>query len=85
MIIVSPLFKKKVQSFSPEMKKLLQKKLSLFIDNPKHPSLHSKKIQGTDQIFESRINLDIRFTWQFDGENIILRNIGSHDPTLKNP
>jgi mRNA interferase RelE/StbE len=85
MIIVSPLFKKKVQSFSPEMKKLLQKKLSLFIDNPKHPSLHSKKIQGTDQIFESRINLDIRFTCRYGGENIILRNIGAQDLTLKNP
>jgi mRNA-degrading endonuclease RelE of RelBE toxin-antitoxin system len=85
MFIISPLFKKKVQTLSPEMQKLLKKKLSLFVDNPKHPSSYSKKIQGTDRIFESRINLDIRFTWQFDGDDIILRNIGSHDPTLKSP
>jgi len=84
-LVVSPLFKQKISAFSPQVKKLIKKKLSLFLDNPRHPSLHSKKIQGTNHIFESRINLDIRFTWQYDGETIILRNIGYHDPTLKNP
>jgi hypothetical protein len=38
-----------------------------------------------DRIFESRINLDIRFTCRYGGENIILRNIGAQDLTLKNP
>jgi mRNA interferase RelE/StbE len=84
-LIVSPLFKEKISSFSAEIKNLIRKKLDLFVDNPKHPSLQSKKIQGTEYIFESRINHSIRFTWQYMGESIVLRNIGPHDPTLKNP
>lgn len=84
-LIISPLFKEKVSTFSPEIKKIIMKKLDLFMDNPKHPSLQSKKIEGRDTIFESRINLDIRFTWQYGEDCIILRNIGYHDSTLKNP
>jgi len=84
-LIVSPIFKEKLAGFSPEIKNLIRKKLDLFVDNPKHLSLQSKKMQGTEYIFESRINRSIRFTWQYMGEAIVLRNIGYHDPTLKNP
>ena len=84
-LIVSPHFQKKVSQFPQHLKEIIQTKLNLFFDNPKHPSLHSKKIQGTDGIFESRINDDIRITWEYQEDNIVLRNIGYHDPTLKNP
>jgi mRNA interferase RelE/StbE len=84
-LVISPLFKEKVTTFSPKVKELIKKKLELFMDNPKHPSLQSKKIEGKDSIFESRINLEIRFTWQYGEDCIILRNIGYHDPTLKRP
>jgi len=84
-LIISPHFQKKVSQFPQDLKELIQAKLELFFDNPKHPSFHSKKIQGTEDIFESRINSDIRFTWEYFDDGIILRNIGYHDPTLKNP
>jgi len=58
-------FKMAVQNLSPEIKKQLKKKLELMLVNPRHPSLRSKKIQGTDNIFEASINMDIRMTWQY--------------------
>ncbi len=84
-LIVSPHFQKKVSQFPQSLKEIIQTKLELFFDNPKHPSLQSKKIQGTDGIFESRINSNIRFTWEYCEDSIVLRNIGYHDPTLKKP
>lgn len=84
-LIVTPHFQKKASQFPQHLKELIQSKLELFFDNPKHPSLQSKKIQGTDGIFESRINSDIRFTWEYWEDSIVLRNIGYHDPTLNNP
>lgn len=78
-------FKVAVQKLSPEIKKQLKKKLELMLVNPRHPSLRSKKVQGTDNIFEASINMDIRMTWQYTSDGILLRNIGEHDPTLKNP
>lgn len=43
--------------------------------NPRHPSLRSKKIQGTDNIFEASVNMDIRITWQYISDGILLRNL----------
>jgi mRNA interferase RelE/StbE len=31
------------------------------------------------------VNMDIRFTWEYLEEGIILRNIGHYDETLNNP
>ncbi|ERM92946.1 hypothetical protein O163_02630 [Caldanaerobacter subterraneus subsp. yonseiensis KB-1] len=44
-----------------------------------------KKIQGTENIFEASITMNIRMTWQYCKDGILLRNIGEHDKTLKNP
>jgi mRNA-degrading endonuclease YafQ of YafQ-DinJ toxin-antitoxin module len=82
----STLFKKKVQGLTPEVKKSLRAKLELLIENPQHPSLRTKKIQGAEGIFEASITMAVRLTFQYmeDGA-ILLRNIGEHDKTLKNP
>ena len=78
-------FKIAVQNLSPEIKKQLKKKLEIMLVNPRHPSLRSKKIKGTENIFEASINMDIRMTWEYISDGILLRNIGEHDQALKNP
>jgi hypothetical protein len=40
------------------------------------PSLRIKKIQGTESIFDFTITMSIRMTFEFNGDTIILRNIG---------
>ena len=55
------------------------------IENPRHPSLRVKKIQGQAAIFEASITMSIRLTWQYSEDGILLRNIGEHDQTLKKP
>jgi hypothetical protein len=60
-------------------------KLKLMSENPMHPSLCTKRVQGTQNIFEASINAGIRMTWQYIENGILLRNIGKHDETLKNP
>ena len=80
--------------FIKELKKLVvkgivdieqvEKFLRLIADEPRHPSLRVKKIQGTTDIFEASVNMAIRVTFQFiKPETIYLRNIGEHDMTLK--
>jgi mRNA-degrading endonuclease YafQ of YafQ-DinJ toxin-antitoxin module len=62
------------------------KKIILLRDNPIHPSLRSKRVKGTKNIWESSVNMDIRITWQYKDENaIILRNIGHHDAAFRKP
>lgn len=84
-IYFSDLFLDCVQRLSVDAKKALKKKLDLLADNPKHPSLRTKKIKGREDIFEASVNMDIRITWEFYEDGILLRNIGRHDKTLNNP
>jgi len=51
-------------------------------ENPRHPSLRTKKYQSMDGVFESSVNMDIRILWEYklDTENVILLLlVGHHD------
>ncbi|MFH0792144.1 MAG: type II toxin-antitoxin system mRNA interferase toxin, RelE/StbE family [bacterium] len=72
-------FKKDFQELSQEIKLITQKKLELFVNDFRHPSLRIKKMEGLNNIWEGRINDNYRFTFQVDGDICILRRIGSHN------
>lgn len=50
-----------------------------------HPSLQVKKMKGTADIWEARVDLQYRMTFERQGDTIFLRVIGNHDEALKNP
>ena len=73
-------FAKHYKTLSQTEKKQLQKKLLLLSDNPLHPSLRTKRIQGTKDLFECSVNMDIRIIWFWEGETmIVLLDVGHHD------
>ena len=73
-------FKKHYKKLSVPEKKQVANKLELLAKNPTHPSLRTKRIQGTDSLFESSINMDIRIIWYYEDNRIIfLVDVGHHD------
>lgn len=73
-------FKKHFKSLSTIEKKQLSNKLKLLSENPNHPSLRAKRIQGTDDLFECSVNMSIRIIWYYEGDKIIiLVDVGHHD------
>ncbi len=72
---------------SKEARAKLPKALKLLAEDPRHPGLQVKKIQGLGdrEIFEARLDQKIRLTFQLQGELLILRNIDDHDACLGNP
>lgn len=68
-----------------EIKKKVKARLKLMSENPMHPSLSTRRIQGTENIFEASVNMSIRMTWQYVEGGVLIRNVGEHDETLKNP
>jgi len=55
-------------------------KIELLVQNPIHPSLRTKRIQGSSDLYESSINMDIRIIWYYKSSQIIiLADIGHHD------
>jgi mRNA-degrading endonuclease RelE of RelBE toxin-antitoxin system len=79
-IIRSKQFDKHYSKLSENERTLVTNKLKIFADFPLHPSLRSKHIKGSNGIFESSVNMDIRLIWCYDDDKIILMlDIGHHD------
>ncbi|MCL2386154.1 MAG: cytotoxin [Defluviitaleaceae bacterium] len=77
-------FKKHYGKLSTAEKKQVANKLVLLSKDPSHPSLRTKRIQGTDRLFESSANMDVRIIWYYEGNKLIaLVDVGHHD-ILKN-
>ena len=72
-------FQKHYKSLTTQEKKQLQNKLQLLAENPMHPSLRTKRIQGTSDLFECSVNMDIRMISFYEGDKmIILVDVGHH-------
>lgn len=68
---------------------LVKQKLTIFQENPRHPSLRVKKMRGHQDIWELSVTQEYRITFQWaqsqSGERIaILRHVGTH-AILKSP
>ena len=73
-------FQKHYKKLTSVEKKQIKSKVEILSENPLHPSLRTKRIQGTDDLFECSINMDIRIIWYYEGDElIILLDVGHHD------
>ena len=73
-------FQKHYKNLTDIEKKQFKNKLAIFAENPMHPSLRVKRIQGTSDLFEFSVNMDIRVIWFYEGEQLVaLVDIGHHD------
>jgi mRNA-degrading endonuclease RelE of RelBE toxin-antitoxin system len=79
-LVPSARFQKHYKSFSAPEKKQVAKTLALLAENPIHPSLRAKRIQGSENLFEASVNMDIRIIWYYEGDQIIvLLDVGHHN------
>lgn len=68
------------------IQKKFYRQINYLLSNCRHPSLQAKKIQGLPQeVWEARVDLNYRLTFEIHGEVYLLRNIGPHDEVLENP
>jgi len=73
-------FAKNYAKLTAVEKKQTDAKLLLLAENPLHPSLRTKRIQGTKTLYESSVNMDIRIIWHYEQKRLILMlDIGHHD------
>ena len=78
-------FKEAFKKLDARLKKKVEKALRLFCQNPYHPSLHTKKMQGVNNIWEVRVDIHYRFTFDIVDDVYRLRNLDNHDECLNNP
>jgi len=71
-------FQDDYENLPVEIQKRFDKALRLFAANPRHPSLRVKKMRGTAGIWEASVTMAYRFTFNWEGDVITLRRIGTH-------
>jgi len=78
-------FKKAWKQLNEEEKVQAQKAIKSLVIDIRYPALRTKKMKGTEYIWEARVSRSLRLTFQIEGDMILLRNIGRHDETLERP
>ena len=63
----------------------VQKALRLLDADFRHPGLRAKRVKGTVDIYEARVDYHHRMTYQRRGDLLIMRNVGPHNDVLDNP
>ena len=77
-------FIKHYNKFDPLLKSQVKETLTLFQNDPSHPSLGNKKIAGQKNVYEIRISRNFRITYSKYDNTIILRKIDKHE-IISNP
>ena len=73
-------FEKSLKKLSGNEQRAVAGKLMMLTKDPFHPSLRTKKVQGSKDVFECSVNMDIRVLWMHKrGRLILLLDIGHHD------
>ena len=75
-------FVKKYKKLPKNVQKKTDKQLFILLKDFRHPSLHVKKLQGYDDVWEGRIDRFYRFAFTIEANAIILLRVGPHDTGL---
>lgn len=78
-IVESQHFKDQFAGLPEAIKVRARKKLALFLQNPRHPSLQTEKAKGHRNLWKGRITQSYRFVFRMEGDSYVLLDIGPHD------
>jgi len=84
-IILTRRFERAFRSLDKQIQKKVLRALELLDRDMGHPSLQCKLVQGTPDIYEARVDLKYRMTFQLAGDVKVLRNVDNHDECLRRP
>ena len=77
-------FKRDYHALPKEIQELINKQIAHLMENPHHPSLRIKKMEGHESVWEARVTKGYRMTFQVHGDTCLLRRVGTHS-ILKRP
>ena len=78
-------FKRAYKNLPERIQWRVDRALIQLVQNFRHPSLDAKIIDHERRIWKARVTKIYRFTFQIEGDTYILRTVGRHDETLRNP
>ena len=86
-LVFTPRFDRLFRRVPARIRAETYEKLTLFVNDPAHPSLRVKRIKGTEAFWDMSITIlprKDRLTFELNEDRVMLRRIGTHD-ILRNP
>lgn len=75
---------KKIKQKDSKLAKRIEKQITLFIQNPKHPSLRLHKLTGDlQELWSISISKSIRMVYIFDENIAYFIDLGTHDEVYR--
>ncbi|TSC55917.1 MAG: hypothetical protein Greene071421_580 [Parcubacteria group bacterium Greene0714_21] len=71
-------FSRAYTKLSHQTKQNFEKQLKFLIRNLRHPSLHAKKYNEANDVWQARVDSKYRFYFQILGETYLILNIFKH-------
>jgi mRNA-degrading endonuclease YafQ of YafQ-DinJ toxin-antitoxin module len=78
-------FNRAFRKLPPHVQAKVLKALRLLDADFRHPSLRARRVQGTPDIYEARVDHKHRMTYQRRGDVLLMRNVGAHNDVLGKP
>jgi len=72
-------FAKQYKKLPAKVREKFDRQLRRLVKDPQHPFLRARKMVNREEVWEARIDIQYRFTFQFNDEDIVLRSIGTHE------
>ncbi|OGI63383.1 hypothetical protein A2914_00060 [Candidatus Nomurabacteria bacterium RIFCSPLOWO2_01_FULL_41_21] len=72
-------FKKALRDFSDTIKKKTKKQIGNLSKNLRHPSLHAKKYDEAQDIWQARVDKGVRMYFSIEGDTYFLLDIKKHN------
>jgi mRNA-degrading endonuclease YafQ of YafQ-DinJ toxin-antitoxin module len=82
-VITTRAFDRTFRRLSKSVRSSTYDKLQRYLEDPGHPSLRVKRMQGTARIWEMSVTMNYRITFELTDDKMILRRIGTHDVLRK--
>jgi len=78
-ILLTEQFEQAYEKLTNAEKRSVRNALALLGDNPRHPGLPTRRMEGRKNVWEARPSKRLRMTFEMAGEVIVTRNVGEHD------
>jgi len=65
-------------ALSADARKAFGKQLEFLLVNPRHPSPRAKKLEGSDDLWQARVNRGWRFYFKIEGDEYAVIGIVPH-------
>ena len=84
-VIISQRFALAYAELPLDVQRRVDKALRLLEEDFRHPGLRARPVQGTEGVYEARVDRRHRMTYHRDGDRLVMRNVGEHDEALRRP